>query len=625
MLDPNDRQLYINALRPPFGFEFDRAVATTYTLNLLTLLAVPLSFAKFEVGKKEEIYKDPISILEATRRMTGRFYVFCQNGAIKVPASPNPLFNYLEDMIIEVLPPNPEGVFHPKIWVLRFIDKKGKGVFYRFLCLSRNITFDKSWDTILTLEGEVKDRLFARNRALSDFINALPGLAKKPVKKRIVKNIDSVAEEIRHVDFKAPSYYDDFRFWPLGISGYHKFPIREDYWRMLVVSPFVTNSLLQRLANDKSENILVSRNEELDLLKPETLKKFKSKYVLDEAAGEEEDIQIEISSEAAKKSPIDEESDLSGLHAKLFLAELGWDAYLWTGSANATNAAFDNCNVEFMVELKGKKSRVGINKFIYEKNEEKKGPTTFMDLLREYIPPENVIDEDEAKRKLKKQLERLQRSLAKSALFVKVSPSKSRNYYNLELHFSPRLKFPDARDIEGLVWPISLRKRSALSLKFPGPFLPFIFNNVCVDKITGLFAIELNCKPLKKTISFVLNLPVKGMPTNRDEKIMQMIVSNQENFLRYLLLLLYEGEYSYLASDIAAKIGDIRKRGQDWSFFEDMPLFEELVRAYSRSPEKIKRISKLITDISKTEEGSKIIPDEFKDLWASFQAAKGKI
>lgn len=248
-----------------------------------------------------------------------------------------------------------------------------------------------------------------------------------------------------------------------------------------------------------------------------------------------------------------------------------------------------------------------------------------MDLLREYIPPENVIDEDEAKRKLKKQLERLQRSLAKSALFVKVSPSKSRNYYNLELHFSPRLKFPDARDIEGLVWPISLRKRSALSLKFPGPFLPFIFNNVCVDKITGLFAIELNCKPLKKTISFVLNLPVKGMPTNRDEKIMQMIVSNQENFLRYLLLLLYEGEYSYLASDIAAKIGDIRKRGQDWSFFEDMPLFEELVRAYSRSPEKIKRISKLITDISKTEEGSKIIPDEFKDLWASFQAAKGKI
>lgn len=625
MLDPNDRQLYINALRPPFGFEFDRAVATTYTLNLLTLLAVPLSFAKFEIGKKEEIYKDPISILEATRRMTGRFYVFCQNGAIKVPALPNPLFNYLEDMIIEVLPPNPEGVFHPKIWVLRFIDKKGKRVFYRFLCLSRNITFDKSWDTILTLEGEVKGRLFARNRALSDFINALPGLAKKPVKKRIVKNIDSIAEEIRHVDFKAPSYYDDFRFWPLGISGYYKFPIRKDYWRMLVVSPFVTNSLLRRLAHDKSENILVSRNEELDLLKPETLRKFKSKYVLDESAGEEENIQIEISSEAAKKSPIDEESDLSGLHAKLFLAELGWDAYLWTGSANATNAAFDNYNVEFMVELKGKKSRVGIDKFIYEKNEEKKGPTTFMDLLREYIPPENVIDEDEAKRKLKKQLERLQRSLAKSALFVKVSPSKIRNYYNLELHFSPRLKFPDARDIEGLFWPISLRKRSALSLKFPGPFLPFIFNDVCVDKITGLFAIELNCKPLKKTISFVLNLPVKGMPTNRDEKIMQMIVSNQENFLRYLLLLLYEGEYSYLASDIAAKMGDIRKKGQDWSFFEDMPLFEELVRAYSRSPEKIARISKLITDISKTEEGSKIIPDEFKDLWASFQAAKGKI
>jgi len=47
-----------------------------------------------------------------------------------------------------------------------------------------------------------------------------------------------------------------------------------------------------------------------------------------------------------------------------------------------------------------------------------------------------------------------------------------------------------------------------------------------------------------------------------------------------------------------------------------------LVRAYSRSPDKIKRITKLIDDITKTEEGDKILPQEFKQLWEVFKEAK---
>ena len=123
MLDPSKRNLYIDALRPPFGFSLDRAIGTTYTLNLLTLLSVPLSFAKFEFKEKDEILKDPIKILEAVRSAVGKFHVFCQNGGIKVPGIMNPLFNYLEKSIIEVRSPHPEGIFHPKVWVLRFVDK----------------------------------------------------------------------------------------------------------------------------------------------------------------------------------------------------------------------------------------------------------------------------------------------------------------------------------------------------------------------------------------------------------------------------------------------------------------------------------------------------------------------
>ena len=67
---------------------------------------------------------------------------------------------------------------------------------------------------------------------------------------------------------------------------------------------------MQRLAHKKKQNILISRNEELNLLKPETLDMFSEKYVMDEVAGNEEETSIEISSEAAQKSKLDEEMKL---------------------------------------------------------------------------------------------------------------------------------------------------------------------------------------------------------------------------------------------------------------------------------------------------------------------------
>lgn len=617
MLDPKDRELYIRALRPPSGYNLERAIATTYTLNLLTLLFVPLSFAKFDLKTKDKILEEPISILEAVRRTAGKFHVFCQTGGIKVSNYSHPLFQYLEDMVIQVSTPHPEGTFHPKIWILRFKEQNGNKVLYRFLCLSRNITFDKSWDTILTLEGEVRGRFFARNNPLSDFVKALPKSAKKPLRKSLRDEIADIAEEIRHVDFKAPPGFEDFSFWPIGIPQYKRFPIHNNYWRILVVSPFLTDGLLQSLAYKKKQNILISRNEELDMLKPETLDMFKEKYVMDEAAGNEDEASIEISSEAAQKSQLDAESDLSGLHAKLFVADAGWDSYLWTGSANATSAAFSN-NIEFLVELKGKKSRVGIDKFL-GKNE-KEGVTTFIDLLQEYIPPEKPIKVNESEKEMERKLEFVQRQIANSNLRVQVSRDKKNNQYHLELHWPWSLKFKEVEDVRCSVWPISLKLNYGIKQNLTKPVSPISFSELSVEKITSFFAFKLELGKFSK--SFVLNLPIRGIPENREEKILQSIVSNRENFLRYLWLLLYEGDYAFFDSSMGAKMTGLFKPGRSWLGGEEMPLFEELVRTYSRSPDKIKRITKLIDDITKTEEGDKILPQEFKQLWAIFKEAK---
>ncbi len=54
---------------------------------------------------------------------------------------------------------------------------------------------------------------------------------------------------------------------------------------------------------------------------------------------------------------------LEGLHAKTYVADAGWRARVWTGSANATDAAFHG-NVEFLVELGGKKGHCGVDETI---------------------------------------------------------------------------------------------------------------------------------------------------------------------------------------------------------------------------------------------------------------------
>ena len=59
MLEPNSRLLYLDELRPPEGYSLDRAIATTYTLDLLSLLMAPLSMVLFECETKEEMLKQP--------------------------------------------------------------------------------------------------------------------------------------------------------------------------------------------------------------------------------------------------------------------------------------------------------------------------------------------------------------------------------------------------------------------------------------------------------------------------------------------------------------------------------------------------------------------------------------
>jgi hypothetical protein len=145
MLDPNRRSLLVNALRPPAGYVFSSGMATTYTLDLTTLLSIPLNLALRSSEDRNAILQDGVALLEALRRTADTLSIFCQHGRIGAPNLPHVLYGLLEPCVVEVGAPN-GGVFHPKLWLLRFA-RPGvpDDVILRLLVLSRNLTADRSW------------------------------------------------------------------------------------------------------------------------------------------------------------------------------------------------------------------------------------------------------------------------------------------------------------------------------------------------------------------------------------------------------------------------------------------------------------------------------------------------
>lgn len=618
MLSLKDRSVFLSELRPPDGYVLDKALATTFTLDLLSLLMAPLSMVLFEAENPGEALRDPTAILEALRRVAGRMVVFCQQGRIAVPATSSLLFSYLEPSVIEVRPAQDTAVFHPKVWLLRFVAADGS-VAYRFLCLSRNLTFDRSWDTVLCMEGPVLNRRngISRNRPLADFVRSLPGLAVRDVSDATRGIVELVADEVSRVRFDTPPEFDeDYSFVPVGIPGYRRPPSLTEGRRFLVLSPFLSEDTLKALAARGERNVLISRAESLDGIPDDLLRDIASRttvYAMDDRAQRPE----ETDSDREPDSMASPGNDLSGLHAKLYIAEDGWDARLLTGSANATRSAMGGGNVEFMAQLSGRRSAMGIDKFLGDKLDR----NSFVNLLVPYSRKSDQTKDDAVRRALESVLDAGRRALATAALRLNVTAA------GLDL-FSMRMTASEPLDlrssaIHGDCFPIAVGDGAAQSLSPLAEGKPIVFPNCSIASLTGFIAFRLKASIEGQTMetAFVLSLPVHGMPEGREQRILEAIVSDSGRFFRYLLFLMADGEEvqvygQWLAGGGGSSIGS----GQQSA--PDTPLLEELVRTFSRHPERLERIAKLVDDLRKSEQGRSALPAGFESLWDAITAAR---
>lgn len=599
--DPDHRMLYGAKLQPPEGYAFDAAVATTYSLDFVTALAVPVSLALFAAESPDELH--PLTLLEGAERIAGRLFVFTDAGHIQADTQPaSRLCSLFERTIVEAVAPD-EGAFHPKMWALRFKAlRPDEPAHLRLLILSRNLTRDRCWDIALALDGPVTRRPFASNRPVADFIRRLPDLAKTDVPEGCRTLIDAMAEDIRRADWQMPTPFESVEFAVNGLGGSQWRPTACS--KLGVMSPFCDEQTLSDLATlaTSEKPVLIGRSDELAPISPDTLGGFSRVAVLDETATTEDG-----------EDP--DPNEPQGLHAKAFVAERGWDTSVTIGSGNATRPALETgANVEIFATLTGKRSQVGSVADIF-------GEKGFGRLTRPFTPGE-FAGPGAAQRMAEWRLDKGRRELCRTGIRLQCEGAEGSDGGTAlwKLRLIPAKPLPLAGIGALRLWPITRGEAHAhegLDAMRQGQ--PVELGAMALVDLTRFVAFQLADEETGLSLLFSTGLAVDGMPAERHAAILRSIISNKDAFFRYLRLLLSE-----IGDPFAAALAAQEGSGQGvWRVFDsEAPILEEMVRAFCQGGDQLKAVDRLISRLEETETGeTDPVPPEFRDLWDAFRSA----
>lgn len=585
MLAPDSRSVLFDQLRPDPGFELVQAVGTTFTLGLESALVPPLALAAGLSGG----HADPIAMLSALRDVADRIDIFCQAGQIGVPRTDSTLLAYLEPVIHQVGQPRRGRLFHPKVWVCKYQDESGAAV-YRLLVLSRNLTAETTWDTVVRIDGHPGTKVYALNRPLRDFVNFLPTATVHPLAPAREDRIHHLAEDIRRVDWDLPDGMREMTFHPLGIPG-SRTPDFSGY-RNLVVSPFLTRDGLNLVAPGVRPTV-VSRGESLEALDPDQAEGVTS-FVLDPAAGlPRDDDSVGVAGVAPPPS---------GLHAKFYVAERNRLARLIIGSANATFAAFHG-NIEFCVEFAGPTTLIGIDALM----------KSFGPILLPYEAGGTVGDDEdhEAQRRLDQAI----RTFAAIPARTRVDPSEPNGYRETVTTTEP-VRLPSGYSAQA-----ELHTRRGIRRGItPDEPLNLAFDAVPLTDVTAFVCITVT-SPEGLVGRSVLLAPLINEPPDRLDAILADQLDTPEKFLRFLMLLLSINDPNMFGTlNGSAGAGDTQQIPS-----HGPGLFERLVRAIAVDPEAFAGLRDLIEQISRDAKRAHVMPDGFADLWAVFDQAQRQL
>jgi hypothetical protein len=417
------------------------------------------------------------------------------------------------------------------------------------------------------------------------------------------EEVRHLAEELRRVRWELPDKVRELRFWPLGIFAGRNWPFRDlpDRRPMLVVSPFVEPGFLNDLDPEQRETKLISRPDTLAALPSELLATMHGTWVIDPSSHPEDDLTGE-----------DAECGLSGLHAKIFVADDGWDARLYLGSANATPAAFRQ-NVEFVVELIGTRKDLGIDAVLGQPDNAIPG---LLDIAQPWSPAAVTPDAEQAALdQLEKQLDGLKRQIASMPLHVTLNPMADGMH---ELHVTSDTGLPEGHGASLHCWPAGLPRANQKPC-VEGQPIDLLFGSISTVSATAFVAFELCMSKDGQSMckSFVAVASLHGAPADRYELILATLLQDQDQLLRLLWLLLESAGAVQQPGDQDAQNGSPTFWGGVPP--EGYPLFERIVRTLGTEPERLKDLGRIIDDLTRTEQGAALLHPALKNLWTALR------
>lgn len=604
MLNPNDDRLdYGKVLAPPDGYQLDFAIGTTYSLDLDALVGATLALGLSE-DTDSDLMKNPICLLEALRATGDKVALFCEAGQIHTPNSVTSLYILLEKMVFQVNTSKRKGIakypsFHPKFWLLRYVNDNNEPL-YRVVVLSRNLTFDRSWDITFCMDGIVNRRKTLKTEPVIDFVNFLVGnLTVDDNGKLKQKRMKAVMRELPYVHFELDSKeFEDFEFLPVGIrnskGGFHGVedsafaPLYKDtFHELMIMSPFLTGSVIKDFNDrnsyiNKTDYMLITRAMSLDKLKPEDCSNFriftmKDAVVDGETAISEEDTQIQK----------------QDIHAKVYMVRKNSDSYLYLGSLNASHNAMYG-NVEFMMMLKSKNRYLNLSKLseaLFDGSEDA-ASNPFQEVMLSNALP--IDKEQEMQSVFESYIKEINRMKPSAVV------SENQDKYDLTVCFA---KYEQCQ--------YKVRISPLLSNKIEEFAETVQFHSLQLTQLSEFYKVEITDG--QRTVQRVIIIPTEGLPEDREKAVVNSVVKDKECFYRYIAFLLGENlVLGAVEANYTAQGSGILKNQKT---IQIPALYEKMLQTAATAPERFKEIDYLIKAIS----SDGIIPEQFEELYTMFK------
>lgn len=607
-----DREDYGALLKAPEGFALEAAVGTTYSLQL-----EPFTLAMISLGLGEDtdsfLKDNPVGMLKAIQYVTDKVVIFHEAGQILVDRKNknNKLYPLLEKTIVPVALEAKEGeslypAFHPKMWLLSYVNPSTNEKSYRFIVMSRNLTYDRSWDVAVAFDGIRYSSQVKNSKPIADFL----GFLKEQINEddanydRKHEILENLQKEVKYVEFETDKYCD-LTVMPMGI-GSKNYSVENDkylasdgdpFHELVIFSPFVSASVIgqfndrQDLPKGTKRNLII-RDSEIKKLGQKDISKFDGIWSL----------KSNIISGEDGLSDEDTEKQKQDIHAKIFMFSRENKSVLYFGSMNASHRAFYT-NVELDVRLDWYNTYMGPSKFLEELgiSNDKNNPF-------EQIDPEDFAEEAEedikdADSKLEQAIKRLCRLSGKAT----VTKNESDNY-NIDVLFSDIV---NSEETSFTIQPLC--HNQALHL---GPVLKF--TNVELENLSEFYVVTAN-GGTGSDVSRIITIPTEGIPESRDKKLFNLILDDKRKFFEYISFILSDDAVG-TALENESSDGGFTENNGSYRIENNVALYEKMLEAALHHSERLEEIESAIKMLPEENELQK----DFIPLYKTFMKALNK-